>query len=803
VAMRALLDFLDRRPLVAAMIVFALLVALPALDAVTGQGIYWFHDLRHHHHPWRAWAAAEWLAGRVPLWAPDVANGFPLMSDGQTGVFYPPNILLGLLLPSHDALNASILLHAWWSGLGAWWLCRVLDRSNPASLVAGVAFACSGFMVAHVTYAGMQAVASWAPWALGAALLISRSPQLWRGLPWGLCVAAMLTAGHVQGAAIGLLGSLFVFAAEARRVKAWLIAGAGALVGIATAAPQLAGALELAGLSAREGGVDEAFAGIGSLPPWELINAVLPRFWGWERPADIALTYVHKGPLFFGTGENHWEDCFYLGLPVVALAIWGLARPGGRRWKVMAVGAMLLMLGRFTPVYALFRMVPGFDFFRFPVRFSLLLTLAVVVLAAKGMDDLIDNPRAPRGVWLERLALAGLVAFVGGSLLGFGILAVKEPAIRGILMGPLGERPDGLARIDAFIAGMKWNTTPWSPGVWWTALLIGGTGALAWAFRKGKLGGLAFSASLLALVTADMVSFGYDYNPRVPDDVVEAEPPLVAAVLEAGVGEEGLYRTSVVDRVQPPALDRQLLSSSLGLLYGTRDVILLSPLLIPRHEAVLAAAGLDVGMDPGEEKVKRLAENRKLVDLMGVRYLMSTHDLSGQDGLDVIETDGEVKLHRNDAAMERAFVVGCVDAALDQEAALARMLESDFDPRTVAVVEGAEALRCQSGDEAPGEVSVATYAPDEVRVAATMDAPGLLVLADTHYPGWTVAVDGRPVELLKADVTFRGVMLEAGAHEVVFSYQPWWRKLLWLTGIGWAVLLLGGAVLGVLRVTRR
>ena len=796
--MRSLLDFLDRRPLVAAMIVFALIVALPALDAVTGQGIYWFHDLRHHHHPWRAWAAMEWAAGRVPLWAPDVANGFPLMSDGQTGVLYPPNILLGLLLSAHDALNASILLHAWWSGLGAWWLCRVLDRSNPAALVAGVAYACSGFMVAHVTYAGMQAAASWAPWGLGAALLISRSPQLWRGVPWGICVAAMLTAGHVQGAAIGLLGCLFVFAAEARRVKAWLIAGVGAAVGIATASPQLAGALELAGLSAREGGVDAEFAGMGSLPPWELINAVLPRFWGWERPADIALTYVHKGPLFFGTGENHWEDCFYLGLPVVALAIWGLARPGGRRWKALAIGATLLMLGRFTPVYALFRMVPGFDFFRFPVRFSLLLTLAVVVLAAKGMDDLLDNPRAPRGVWLERLAIAGLLAFVGGALVGFGILAVKEPAIRGVLMGPLGERPDGLARIDALIAGMKWNTTPWSPGVWWPALLIAGTGALAWAFRRGRIGGLAFSAALLGLVTADMVSFGYDYNPRVPDDVVEAEPPLVAAV----TGEAGLYRTTVVDRVQPPALDRLLLSSSLGLLYGTRDVILLSPLLIPRHEAVLAAAGLDVGMDPGEEKVKRLEENRKLADLMGVRYLLSVHDLSGQDGLEVVASEGAVKVHRNEAAMARAFAVGCVEAAADQEAAMARMLEADFDPRTMAVVEGLAGASCQSTESA-GQVSIASYGPDEVRVAATMDRAGLLVLADTHYPGWTVAVDGEPAALLKADVTFRGVALEAGAHEVVFRYEPWWRPLLWLTGLGWAGLLLGGATLGALRWTRR
>jgi hypothetical protein len=54
-------------------------------------------------------------------------------------------------------------------------------------------------------------------------------------------------------------------------------------------------------------------------------------------------------------------------------------------------------------------------------------------------------------------------------------------------------------------------------------------------------------------------------------------------------------RYAVVDRRVDPALDVELLSSSLGLLFGQRDVLIPSPLLRLRAEALLAQAGLDVG----------------------------------------------------------------------------------------------------------------------------------------------------------------------------------------------------------------
>ncbi len=60
----------------------------------------------------------------------------------------------------------------------------------------------------------------------------------------------------------------------------------------------------------------------------------------------------------------------------------------------------------------------------------------------------------------------------------------------------------------------------------------------------------------------------------------------------------------------------------------------------------------------------------------------------------------------------------------------------------------------------------------ETSVDAEVGSNALLVVSETHYPGWTALVDGRPAPLLRADYIFRGVPLGPGTHTVRFRYAP-------------------------------
>lgn len=745
-----------------------------APDAAIGRAVYGYHDLRHHHDPWRAWAAEVWRSGEVPWWAPGAGNGFPLLAEGEGGFLYPPTMLAYVLLPDGLALAWSVLGHQVLAAMGVWALARAggprgalrgaggLRGAGP--LVAGVAYGWSGFLISHTEYLGMQNAAAWLPWAL-VGTVTGR-----RGLV-ALAIGMMGLAGHPQAAAFGgLLCGLHAIAN--RRLAWWLpLAAWGALI----ASPQLLATLELSAFSLREGGVSAGFANVGALPLPELIKAVLPYAFGFDRPADIVQTYYHRGDGYWGPGVNAWETTFYLGIPVVLLALAGARRARG--WAAVAVLALLLMLG--GPLWELVRQLPGFGGFRFPARFGLWLTLAVALMAGQGVEAL-RTARRPGPFRRRTLILAALfplatgLAFWGLNAQKTNIVAIGTAFFEGQLDAPVPPPPESPllaaalppvepeiadripAKVRRIYADLRSSASPTSARVLWPLALLLASAATA---RRPRL--------LLAVVAVDLLAFGHDFNPRVPVGETRSPPGWLAE----GMTEPGGPRLTVLDRRVDSALDAEVLSASLGLLYGTSDVILPSPLLMVRNEAMLAVAGLDVG-DRGAVKVRRYLANIDIARRMGARWITTTHDVPGLVPL----VRGAVRVYTDPGALPRARMVPCVEAATDGDDAFVRVRKAD--PRTTVVVEGGTP-GCAEGT---GGAEILAYANTAVSVRAT--GPGTLVLADTWYPGWTATVDGEPAEIARADVLFRAVSIEAGTHLVDFAYDP--------GRAGWA--LLGGVV---------
>jgi len=69
------------------------------------------------------------------------------------------------------------------------------------------------------------------------------------------------------------------------------------------------------------------------------------------------------------------------------------------------------------------------------------------------------------------------------------------------------------------------------------------------------------------------------------------------------------------------------------------------------------------------------------------------------------------------------------------------------------------------------EVQVTERANDRVAVRAKLSRPGLLVISEGYYPGWRAVVDGIEAPVVRTNVMMRGVVLDAGEHEVVFHFR--------------------------------
>lgn len=746
----------SRRDAVVAFLLFLSLAVAFAPDAALGEGVFWHHDFKHHAWAWRSWAAGRWLSGEVPWWAPGAANGFPLLAEGEGGFLYPPTMLLFMALPDGLALNWSVLGHQVWAALGLWAYLRGRGTSQGAALVGGAAWAWSGFLVSHALYLGMQNATAWLGWALWGA-----GSGRWAMV--ALSVGMMGLAGHPQAAAFGGfgLGVHALATLRGRALAAWVGAvAAGGLI----AAPQGLAQLELSGFSMRDGGVGVDFANMGALPVQEVINGLWPWAFGYDRPADVTQTYYHRGPSYWGAGENAWEMTFYLGLPVFVLALLGARR--ARAWAIAALLALLLMLG--GPLWALVRLLPGFGYFRFPVRWAIWLTLAVAVLAAHGWDRLRTLPRPEV---LRRRVLYAAWAFVVAVLVAGLVVRLGEAPITEALTrryaakAALPPPPVALtplqkaalpalelltadqvpAKVNTIWRELWLSTSLLSWRVFGTALVLVGTALLV---RRPRL--------LAAWAVLDLWWFGADLHPRAPAAELDRKPGWFT--WEATV--PGGYRMAIVDRRIPPRLDVEAPTASLSLRWGLSDVIIPSPLAMLRNEAMLGLVGLDVG-DTGPQKMERYAAFQDLARRMSVKWVVSPHPLPKtvmtrrQDPLYVGTDPG---------ALPRARVVPCVEPAADAEAAFAAIQTAD--PRRTVVVEGGTAGCVEGG----GEARILDYRNQAVEILAT--GPGTLVLADSWYPRWRATLDGAEVPILRADVLFRGVTLPPGEHRVAFRFDP-------------------------------
>jgi hypothetical protein len=294
------------------------------------------------------------------------------------------------------------------------------------------------------------------------------------------------------------------------------------------------------------------------------------------------------------------------------------------------------------------------------------------------------------------------------------------------------------------------------------------------------------------LVAADLLGFGRGYHPVLPLSDIATAPRW----LSARMTEPGGWRTTVLDRRSPEALDDELLTASMGLPLGTSDVLIPSPLLMVRNDAYLAAVGLDVG-DKGDAKVSRWLAHHDLARRLGVRFVASIHEIP--DLLPLVR--GVWNVYEDQSALPRARIVPCAVVVADADAAYAAVLRED--PEQTVVIEDPGGARVLPGcmpaaatSDQRRDVEVLDYQDHRVSVRAT--GPGWLVLADTWYPGWTASVDGVTAPVERADLLMRAVRLQAGEHEVEFAYRAgvlgWLLGASGLSALGCLALGLRGAV---------
>ena len=141
----------------------------------------------------------------------------------------------------------------------------------------------------------------------------------------------------------------------------------------------------------------------------------------------------------------------------------------------------------------------------------------------------------------------------------------------------------------------------------------------------------------------------------------------------------------------------------------------------------------------------------------------------GVVGLEQVEGNDTVALFRDPASPARYFSPAEARPVANDDEARRILVSPDFVMTRTALVDDPTAP-ATSGTA--GQVEVLEQRATKVLLRVTRADPGWLVAIQTSYPGWTATVDGKRVDVERADYAYTAVAVPAGTHEVVLRYRP-------------------------------
>ncbi|CAN5827256.1 hypothetical protein BH23PLA1_BH23PLA1_07910 [soil metagenome] len=409
----------------------AILAASATLLGSLALPIAWgcvFHedDLGGFHLPLRAFHARCLALGDDPAWFPGLFCGFDLQGEGQAGLSHPihgwlyGHLALSMAFPMELVLNYPALF------VGTFLLLRRWALPGDAALFGALAFAFSGFNLLHYFHLNMIAIVAHIPWLLWGLDLAWRAED-GRGLVRGLVVVSALTAsqlllGYPQFVWFSALAEFSYLILLSRvvpggvvgKVAGWIAAKALGLLG---GAAQVLPTLDAFSRSLRDD-PSIRFASINALHPANLVQLIGPYLF----KARYFDRFDHSGawPLQeFGLYDSAVVTVL---LGWMALRGGSLTGPARSLWRwawVLAVLAMVLACGRYTPIGLLLERLPIVGLFRCPSRAIVLFHLAAAVLAGLAFADLANLADRRQGlpwrrIWpLLLLPLASLLVALG------------------------------------------------------------------------------------------------------------------------------------------------------------------------------------------------------------------------------------------------------------------------------------------------------------------------------------------------------------------------------------------------------
>ena len=733
-------------------------------DLVLYGEVPFYRDLTNYFYPLRYSLYQSYRAGELPLWDRHFAQGFPNLAAFQTGVFYPPHFVF-YFLDFFPTIRVLFIFHFLVVVLGTYWLLRYWRYSCCLGVVGALLFTLAGVIVSLSNLLNHFQSAVWLPWIILTWERLLLAPKWGTFVTFTLVATLQFLAGSPEMFAMTMglvyLDGLRIRATEpqvsSRRILG--LAVGGIVLMLALVMVQFLPTAELIMESRRGDSIPAAEALMWSLNPSSLLNLFFL-----DKEIDPAISI---GIRLFFTREVPLLASNYLGaISLFGISLW--AYYGTRREKTyltaLALGSLTMALGSNALIYPfLFRHVPFFSAIRFPEKFFFFTYALVFFMTMRGLKGLLlDQAKLGKVpvIILASICLGWLGLYLS---LGSHSEIVSDFIAANTSIPPLS---DIHARATVSVLANLQRQVILSLALFFLLILA----------KVDKIRPLLFSILLVAIVYVDLAwaHRGFLF-PVHPDRVYGNRPVLQAA--ETNMTRFFYYPSArdlhpaVFSVLGRPTFDQSVALSFQNYLPNVGVLIAID--YFQEIDALNRRAYSDFLSFANNLEFDRQV---RLLRIFNVQYLASFRPLP-EKGIRLVAHFPNYFswLYRIEETVPRVYVVNKTFFERDPKQTLRRLSLAEFDPLREVVID--EAIPIRPAGSFEGRARIEHYENSLVTIQTAANEDGILVLADSFYPGWDAYVDGKKAKIFKANHFFRAVPIPKGEHRIEFRYQPQSFKL--------------------------
>lgn len=697
-------------------------------------------DVVRQLYPWKKLVMEQMAKGEWPLWNPFNFSGNPLLANFQTAAFYPLNIVL--FLPFNLGWTIFIVLQPLLGFVFMYLFLRQKKLSPVSCIFGSIAFSYSLYMTVWLEWGNIGHTFIWLPLILFTIDKLRENFSFRWLLLYSLAIVFAILAGYIQLIIYIFFLTFFYYFYQHFDSRNWqtfikktLVLVFFTLLAVAVCSLQLIPSLEIFVNSARNIYSSETLSKL--LMPW----------------FNIATIFA---PDFFGNPayRNYWlegtyiERVSYVGILPLIFSFYAILGPGkGKRFFIISGLVSLLLAINFLPAQLFYALKIPIIGTAVPTRILAILSFSLAVLGAYGIEEFILQkkyqvkkflilPAVFLIIWILIFTLSKSTNWLPTMVL----TSQKNLFISSLIL---------IVCSILILTAMKFQK--------WKKLVI-------WIFITATI--------------FDLYFYFWRITPFSPPDFIYPESKIVTLVRnKSSFWRNWGYGTGYIEsnlateqKIFSPDGYDPLYIKRYGELVSSSDNGLIKNSL-PRSDVVVAPGY-------GEESLRENSYRKRILDLLGVRYILhknekdKKHDTATfpPDRYKLLLQEGVWQIYENLHVVSRFFLTSNYLIEKNHEKIIKILHDQKFDPqKTIILEKNPKMTSLQSPNDS---IKLLSYLPNEVRFRINIKEPNLLFLSDNYYPGWDASVDGNPKEIYRADYTFRAVIVPAGDHLVVFSYKP-------------------------------